>query len=57
MIKEKVKKYITKWNAHEGATGSGSSETAVPSTPVSEILAYDGTSAPIEDAAQDGVEN
>ena len=49
--------YITERNAHEGAAGSGSGETAVPSTPVTETLADDGTGTPTEDAAQDGVTN
>ena len=50
-IKEKVKKCIAEWNAHEGATGSDSGKTATPSTPVTETLANDGTGAPTEDAA------
>ena len=54
---EGKKKYIAERNAHEGAAGSGSGETAVPSTPVTETLADDGTGTPTEDAAQDGVTN
>ena len=56
-IKEKVKKYITERNAHEGAAGSSSAETAAPSTPVTETLVDHGTGTSTEDAAQDGIDN
>lgn len=56
-IKEKVKKFIAEWNAHEGAAGSGSSDADMPSTPAAEIPAGEGTGGPSEDAAQDGVAN
>ena len=56
-IKEKVKRYIAEQNAREGAAGSSSGEMAASSTPVIETLADDGTGAPTEDAAQDGVDN
>ena len=37
VIKEKVKKYVAKWNACEGAAGSGSGDADAPSTPATEI--------------------
>ena len=56
-IKEKMKKYIAKRNADEGATGSGSGDADALPTPATEIPTEEGTSAPGEDAAQDGVDN
>ena len=50
-IKEKVKKYIAEWNAREGVAGSGSGETAMLLTPVTETQADDGTGTPTKDAA------
>ena len=52
-----MKRFIAELNAHEGASGSGSGDADAPSTHATEIPAGDGTSAPSEDAAEDGVAN
>ena len=56
-IKEKVKKFITEWNAREGTAGSGSGDMNTPLTPSTETPAEEGTGGPGEGVAQDGVEN
>lgn len=50
-ISEKVKKYITARNAHEGAAGSGSSEMKAPPTPAVMAPVEENTGAPSDDVA------
>jgi hypothetical protein len=56
-IKEKVRKYITKRNAREGMTESGSGDAGMLLTPIAENPAQDGAGGSSEGAAQFGVEN
>jgi hypothetical protein len=53
-IKEKVKRYITERNAHEGATGSGSRDTEAPPTLAARVPVGESAGTSIQDAAQDG---
>jgi hypothetical protein len=50
-IKEKVKRYITERNAHEGATGSGSTDTETLPTPATGVPVGESAGASIQDAA------
>jgi hypothetical protein len=56
-IREKVKKYIAKRNAREGAGGSGSGDMEAPATPTTEVPTGDDTGAPADSVAQDGVQH